>query len=951
MENITDYRLLDFFQRANADYLEQLYEEFRKTPDSVDPKWALFFAGFEAGYGESTEAATQKNGEAPTNGDVPSASAAPLAIGSHCPTGGEELSKLNYGVQDLVHTYRELGHFEATLDPLEQPRKPNPLLELNQFGLDEKYLDCHVANGTFQGPTDGTLGGLLGQLRHTYCRNIGVEFMHISSKEQREWLLARIEPSSNDPDLTGEERRRALDQLISAESFETFLHTKYLGQKRFSVEGSEALIPLLEAVIEEGARLGVDEVVMGMSHRGRLNVLAHVLHKPYELIFSEFEGTTPWQESEGDGDVKYHLGFSNDRTALCGRVVHTSLSYNPSHLELVDPVIQGIVRAKQQRKGTNGQSRVLPVLMHGEAAFTGQGIVPETLSLSELKVYRTGGTIHVIVNNQVGFTATPKQTRFTPYPTDVALMIQAPIFHVNGDDPSAVVHAAKLAIAFRQQFNIDVFIDLWCYRRRGHNESDEPAYTQPLMYEQIAKHASVVQLYARKLLEAGDIDGAYVEQVVNRLKERLTGAMNLARQSHPQQKIQTLGGLWKGLTRDGDWNAATGIAREVINQITDSYLKTPEGFTIHAKLKFLAMRREMAQGKRPVDWGCAEMWALGSLLMEGTPVRLIGQDSERGTFSHRHALLHDIHTGARYVPLQHLSSGQATFTIRNSMLSELAVLGFEYGFSSADPHTLVIWEAQFGDFVNGAQPIIDQFLVSAESKWLRMSGLVLLLPHGYEGQGPEHSSARLERFLQLCADNNIQVCYPTRSAQFFHLLRRQMRRTFRKPLVIMSPKSLLRDERAASPLEEFTQISFQRVLADPRKPNPEHVRRILFCSGRVFYTLDAANEQHNREDLAIIRVEQLYPFPEPELQAVIAKYQNATEFCWVQEEPRNMGAWSYIEPRLRELLPDNTKITYVGRDEAASPATGIFHVHEAEEKSIIHKALSVPEPVSTPATA
>ncbi|WP_425613567.1 2-oxoglutarate dehydrogenase E1 component [Anatilimnocola sp. NA78] len=922
MENMTGNRSLDFFQRANGAYLELLYTEFKERPDSLDPHWALFFAGFEAGYGEAANVAN---------------------------TPPVTQSDLSDGVSDLAHSYRELGHFEATLDPLGHARPQNSLLSLAQFGLTEEHMSCDVGSGTFLGPTDGTLRSLLDQLRQTYCANLGVEFMHIASKEQRDWLVARIEPHCNVPQLTNDERRRVLDQLLAAETFETFLHTKYVGQKRFSIEGSEALIPLLEAVIEDGAAIGVEEVVMGMSHRGRLNVLAHVLHKPYEFIMSEFEGTTPWQESEADGDVKYHLGFSNDRTALCGHPIHTSLSYNPSHLELVDPVIQGIVRAKQQRKGDEGQALVLPMLLHGEAAFTGQGIVPETLSLSELPAYRTGGTIHVIVNNQVGFTATADQTRFTPYATDVALMIQAPVFHVNGDDPEAVVHAAKLAIAFRQQFNVDVLIDLWCYRRRGHNEADEPAYTQPRMYAQIAQQPSVVQLYAKRLLGTGDIDEGYVERTTAQLRNRLNEAMKLAKQRHPQQKIQTLGGLWTGLSRGGDEHADTVIGQEVIDRIVDSYLKQPDDFAIHPKLKFLTGRREMAQGTRLVDWGCGEMLSLGSLLLEGTSVRLMGQDSERGTFSHRHAVLHDARTDAPYIPLQHLSAQQGSFTIRNSMLSELAVLGFEYGFSSADPHTLVIWEAQFGDFANGAQAIIDQFLVSAESKWLRMSGLVLLLPHGYEGQGPEHSSARLERFLQLCGDNNIQVCYPTRSAQYFHLLRRQMRRSFRKPLIIMSPKSLLRDERAASSLAEFTQSSFQPVLGDPQQPDPELVRRLVFCSGRVFYPLDEARQKREQQNLAIVRIEQLYPFPQQQIRAALAQYRRLSDICWLQEEPRNMGAWSYLEPRLRELLPKHATPIYIGRDEAASPATGIFHVHEAEEKSFIEQTLDIPEPASTPA--
>jgi 2-oxoglutarate dehydrogenase E1 component len=936
-------RALDFFQRANSSYLEYLYSLFQNQPEALDPQWALFFAGFEAGFGEAGAPA-----RAAIEHQLRPPGAEPAGT---CPASGKSLIKLADGIQDLVHSYRELGHLEATLDPLGQPRTANPLLALERFGLSEEDLPCEGGAGTFLGPTDGTLQSLLDQLRLTYCGHLGVEFMHIASKEQRDWLIERMEPACNVPQLTCDEKQRVLQQLITAETFETFLHTKYVGQKRFSLEGSEALIPLLETIIETGAELGVDEVVMGMPHRGRLNVLAHVLHKPYELILSEFEGTTPWQASEGDGDVKYHLGFSHDRLAACGRPVHTSLSYNPSHLELVNPVIQGIVRAKQERRGPAGQACVLPMLLHGEAAFTGQGIVPETLNLSELPAYRTGGTIHVVVNNQVGFTATADQTRFTPYPTDIARMIQAPIFHVNGDDPDAVVHAARLAIGFRQQFNVDVVIDLWCYRRRGHNEADEPAYTQPRMYERIGRHPSVVQQYARRLLEAGDIDEHFVQQTAGQLKQRLMEALNLARQRHPQQKIHTLGGLWTGLARSGESQVETKIPQTVIDRITDTYLHHPDGFSVHPKLKLLSARREMAQGKRPVDWGCAEMWSLGSLLLEGTPVRLMGQDSERGTFSHRHAVLHDTQTGETYIPLQHLSEDQGSFTIRNTMLSELAVLGFEYGYSSADPHTLVIWEAQFGDFANGAQPIIDQFLVSAESKWLRMSGLVLLLPHGYEGQGPEHSSARLERFLQLCGDDNIQVCYPTRSAQYFHLLRRQMRRNFRKPLVIMSPKSLLRDERAGSVLDDFTDSSFHPVFDDPQQPDPEQVRRLILCSGRVFYSLDAARQKSGQHNIALVRIEQLYPFPEPQVRSVLARYRRSRDVCWVQEEPKNMGAWTYIEPRLRALFPKHAAPIYIGRDAAASPATGIFHIHEAEEKAFLEQALDVTEPAPAPTAA
>ena len=924
-------RPLDFFQQANADYLERLHEEYLRDPDSVDPQWAIFFAGFEAGASEP---------QAPR------------------PAPQDETSReLATGVQDLVHSYRELGHFMARLDPLGNGRYQHPLLELDQFGLSEDDLDRHVGSGTFLGPTDGTLRSLIEQLKATYCGTIGVEYMTIADKHQREWLQQRMEPILNQPEYSEKQVQEILTHLITAETFETFLHTKYLGQKRFSVEGAESLIPLLETIIEQGAALDVDEIVMGMPHRGRLNVLANVLRKPYEIILSEFEGTVPWQTSEGDGDVKYHLGYSNDRT-INGKAIHCSLSYNPSHLELVDPVIQGIVRAKQQRKRDDDHGRVVPILIHGEAAFTGQGIVPETLSLSELRSYRTGGTIHIIINNQVGFTATKEQTRFTPYPTDVARMIQAPIFHVNGDDPEAVVHAASLAIAFRQQFKVDVMIDLWCYRRRGHNESDDPTYTQPRMYQQIAEHPTVVQRYTQQLLEEGKLQPDEAESAASVVRQRLKEAQELAKQRHPHQKIQSLGGLWKGLQRAGrDWSAQTAIEQPVMARVTDRYLHPPERFAMHSKLqRQFKQREEMTKGEKPVDWGCAEMWAIGSLLLEGTPVRLVGQDSERGTFSHRHAVLHDVETGERYIPLERLAKDQAQFTIINTMLSELAVLGFEYGFSSADPHTLVIWEAQFGDFVNGAQPIIDQFIVSAESKWQRMSGLVLLLPHGYEGQGPEHSSARLERFLQLCGDENIQVCYPTQSAQYFHLLRRQMRRNFRKPLVVMAPKSLLREPRAGSSLADFTEGSFRLVIDDPQQPDSRLIRRLLLCSGRVFFPLQHARGEREIDSVAIARVEQLYPFPAEEISALLRRYRGIEELCWVQEEPKNMGAWSYIEPRLRSLLPEGVVLKYAGREEAASPATGLHHLHEMEEETLLSEALGKKEakedvPVAVKTTA
>jgi 2-oxoglutarate dehydrogenase E1 component len=918
---MAEMQALDFFHRANADYLEQLYAEYQRDPMALDHYWQAFFGGFEAGFeqpGRSLDSGSTGNAGGRTR---------------------EPLDRLTQGVFDLVHSYRELAHCTARLDPLGSERPAHPLLALSESGLSDEDLDHPIQTSSFLGPRAATLRELVAQLEATYCGTIGVETMSITDKAQREWLQERIEGSLNRTQFSAQESRHILELLIRAETFEQFLHAKFVGQKRFSLEGAESLIPLVDTLIEHGAALGAEEMVMGMTHRGRLNVLANIIHKPSEIILSEFEGTPRRQISAGEGDVKYHMGYSHNRVTAKGHKIHCSLSSNPSHLELVDPVIEGMVRAKQERLGDNDRGRVVPVLIHGEAAFTGQGIVSETLGLSELPAYRTGGTIHIIVNNQVGFTATPEQTRFTPYPTDVAKMIQAPIFHVNADDPEAVVHVAQLAIAFRQQFKVDVMIDLWCYRRHGHNETDDPTFTQPMIYGQIEEHPTVTQIYAQRLMREGKLHSGEDEQIRSAERKRLDEALKRARQFKPRQRIMTLGGAWEGLSRAGsDWTARTAVGADVLRRIAELTGQLPRDFSLHRKLKrVLSARTEMAAGERLVDWGCAEMWAVGSLLLEGTGVRLTGQDVERGTFSHRHAVLHDVQNGTRYVPLEHLSENQGRFTITNTILSELGVLGFEYGFSSADPRTLVMWEAQFGDFANGAQTISDQFIASSESKWQRMSGIVLLLPHGYEGQGPEHSSARLERWLQLCAENNLQVCYTTQAAQYFHLLRRQMLRTFRKPLVLLTPKSLLRFEPSFSAIDDFTKGEFRPLIDDPARPDREHVQRLVLCSGRIFFVLQAAREERGADDIALVRIEQLYPFPADELQAVIARYRRAQEVYWVQEEPRNMGAWSFLEPRLRASLPDTCVLSYQGRDEAASPATGSFWAHEMEEKLLIER--------------
>ena len=902
--------LFDFFSRANADYIEQLYQQYQADPTAVDERWAVFFAGFEAGNGPGSILANL----------LSSKSGSPAE-----------------GVNHLVHSYRELGHFVANLNPLGGNREEHPLLQLKEFGLhDPDDLDRSVGNGGFSGPVSGeTLRDLLAALRTTYCGTFGVEYMDIADKTQREWLKDRMEPSLNHPQLSVEEKTHIFNCLASAEGFEQFLHTKYVGQKRFSLQGAESTIPLMDTLLNEAGALGAEEILVGMAHRGRLNVLTNVIGKPYDMVLREFEGTSVLPSDEGDGDVKYHLGYTNTRTTPSGNALQVSLCPNPSHLEVVDPVVVGMAKAKQNARNDSEGSRVIPILIHGEAAFTGQGVVPETLNLSELPAYRTGGTIHLIINNQVGFTATARETRFTPYPTDVAKMIQAPVFHVNGDDPEAVVHAARLAMQFRQQFKVDVFIDLWCYRRYGHNETDDPSFTQPVMYRKIDSLPSVRDLYAQKLVTEGSLTQDGIDRINQQVKERLDQALATARETRGAP-ASVFRDLWEGFDRArGDWSARTNVSHEEILQITALGTQVPDGFTVNRKLvKLLETRRQMAKGDKNADWGCAEMWAFGSLLQEGTPVRLMGQDSERGTFSHRHAVLHDANNGEEWTPLAHFP---ARFTVKNTMLSEFAVMGFEYGYSVADPRNLVLWEAQFGDFVNGAQTVLDQFLVSGESKWDRMSGLVLLLPHGYEGQGPEHSSARLERFLQSCAENNIQVCYPSVPAQYFHLLRRQIHRKFRKPLVLMMPKSMLRDERSTSKIEDFTQGRLHLVL-DDETVKAEAVERVIFCTGKVYFGLASAREERAIKNTAIVRIEQLYPFPKAELEAVFARFPKAKEFMWVQEEPKNMGAWFFIEPRLRPFL-DGRELHYRGRGEAASPAHGFYRVHQLEEQEFIKSAL------------
>ncbi|MGN6727853.1 MAG: 2-oxoglutarate dehydrogenase E1 component [Tepidisphaeraceae bacterium] len=914
----------DFVNRANADYIEQVFQQWKKDPSSVAEQWQAYFAGFEMGAGRR---------------DLDS-------LGSEVSANPSADAEFRSGIYDLVHTYREIGHYSASLDPLKLVQRPeHPMLALSNFGLSNADLDRNVGRGSFGGTTDGTLRDLIDKLRLTYCESIGVEFTGIGNKEQREWVQARVEANWNHAPLTPADRSHLFFQLVAAEEFEQYLGRAFIGAKRFSSEGAESLIPMLNTLIEHaGTDLNGEAVVLAMAHRGRLNVLAHVLNKPYENIVSEFAGTSARPAGiSGDGDVKYHLGYANTRALPDKSTIKVSLLPNPSHLEMINPIQQGIVRCKQDYADDKQRTKLIPVCIHGDAAFCGQGVVAETLCLSELPGYETGGTIHLIVNNQIGFTTPPRQGRFTPYCTDMAKAIQAPIFHVNGDDPEAVVQVAKIAIEFRQKFKGDVIIDLWCYRRHGHNEQDEASFTQPLMYKAIAAHPSVRAIYQQKLIDTNVITPADAEQAKQTVLGRLNSARELAREVRPRLKVPKFSGVWTGYGLAGDdWSANTTVPLKTLEQVMQGYDGAPKGFTYHPKLEknVVGARREMVKTGKGIDWGCAEMLAFGSLLLQGIDIRFTGQDVERGTFSHRHDVYHDYNTGDTFTPLQHLNAKQGKFFISNSMLSEEAVLAYEWGYASADPRNLVLWEAQFGDFVNGAQAIIDQIIAASESKWNYMSGLVMLLPHGYEGAGPEHSNAYVERFLSLCAEENMQVAMPSLPSTYFHMLRRQQLRKFRKPLILFMPKNLLRRPDASSSIEEFTDQQLRLVIDDPHISDKDKVTRVLLCAGKAYYTLNKARLEKKIDNVAIIRLEQFYPLPKAELVAALNKYRRVSEVCWVQEEPQNRGAWSYMQPILRAMLPD-VLVSYQGREAAASPATGSMAMHEAEEREFVASALEV----------
>jgi 2-oxoglutarate dehydrogenase E1 component len=930
--------------RANAAIIEAAYERWTQNPDSVDPTWRAFFQGFTLGV----------------NGGAPSAAIASLAEGDVHPAAAAPIidSLKQSRVHQLINAYRSIGHLEAYLDPLNDSPPAHPKLSLAQFDLSDDDLDTAFDVGTYLGGGQMKLRDILIQLRLTYCDHVGVEYTHIQDVDVRTWLQEKMETTRNQPDFSKTEKVRILRRVHKAELFERFLHTKYVGQKRFSLEGGETMVAAVDAMIEHCPHVGVEEVVMGMAHRGRLNILTSVMRKSFDVLFEQFSENYLPDAVGGDGDVKYHLGYEAVLDTAAGKKVEIRLAANPSHLEIVNPVVEGKARARQRIRGdTETRKRVLPLLIHGDAAFAGQGVVAETLNFSQLPGYRTGGTVHFIVNNQIGFTTEPEEARSTRYCTDVAKMIEAPVFHVNGDDPEAVCMVAQLALEFRERFGRDVVIDMYCYRKHGHNETDEPAFTQPVLYKKIAAHPQVSAVLSRKLIAEGTITAAESEAIRAEYTAALEKNLEKAKASETAKSAKRAAAIeqrkFVGSTAvfQPDYHfkpVTTRVTAEALGQVAHALTTVPADFKPNPKIKrFLEARSQAHKEGGPIDWGFAEALAYGTLLLEGAPVRLSGQDCERGTFSHRHAVLHDMETQATYTPLKNIAPQQAQFCVYNSLLSEAGVLGFDYGYSLDYPNLLCIWEAQFGDFANGAQVVIDQFIASGESKWQRTSGLVLLLPHGYEGQGPEHSSARLERFLQLCAEDNIQVANFTTPANFFHALRRQMKRDFQKPLIVMSPKSLLRHPACTSRVDDFTHGGFQEIIDDPsyasgttRAPFPADVKppaRLVLCSGKVYYDLIDYRGKHPETNAAIVRIEQLYPLHRKRLTEIAKKYADA-QLVWAQEESENNGAWTWIAPQLEEIF--GRKPHYAGRDASASPAVGSLALHKLELAALLKDAFT-----------
>ncbi|GAB5469867.1 MAG: 2-oxoglutarate dehydrogenase E1 component [Rhodospirillales bacterium] len=930
---------------AKAGALADLYRRYLESSGSVDPAWQSVFT-------QLTPDATGLLDHLIGRQSAPAAQAGNGLAVAAAANGSDVQSAARDSIRALmlIRSYRVRGHLQANLDPLGlAPHPPHPELDYRTYGFTEADLNRPIFIDGVLGRETATINEIVASVQKTYCGKIGVEFMHIQVPDQKAWIQERIENVENRTEFSVPGKRAMLERLTAAEVFETFLDKKYTGTKRFGLDGGESLIPALEQIVKRGGQLGIKELVIGMPHRGRLNVLANFMTKPFQAIFSEFQGGAANPDDVGgSGDVKYHLGTSTDRE-FDGNKVHLSLTANPSHLEAVDPVVVGKVRAKQAQYNDQERRQVMGLLMHGDAAFAGQGLVAETLDLSELKGYRIGGTIHVIVNNQIGFTTNPVNARSGPYCSEAAKIIQAPILHVNGDDPEAVVHVARIATEFRQQFNKDVVIDMFCYRRFGHNEGDEPAFTQPRMYKTIKSQPTTRQIYADRLVQEGVIAENEAKSLVDSMHERLEREFQAANSYRPN-KADWLEGRWSGMKTVRGYDArrgATAVTDELIHEVGKAITTLPESLKVNSKLKrIIGNRRKAIESGEGIDWATAEHLAFGTLLAEGSPVRLTGQDCNRGTFSQRHAAIVDQETEERYKPLHHISPQQGMLEIIDSPLSEMAVLGFEYGYSLAEPGALVLWEAQFGDFANGAQVIIDQFIASGESKWLRMSGLVMLLPHGYEGQGPEHSSARIERYLQLCAEDNLQVVNCSTPAQYFHVLRRQLHRDFRKPLIVATPKSLLRHKRCVSKLSDMTGDSgFHRLLHCDELPSPaEKAKQVVLCSGKVYYDLLEAREAKGIADIHLLRMEQIYPFPTDALIEELAHYKSC-DLVWCQEEPRNMGAWPFVSSFLEEVAEEagmkKPRPRYAGRNSAASPATGSFKRHVKEQTALIDEALTL----------
>jgi 2-oxoglutarate dehydrogenase E1 component len=931
---------------SNAPYVEELYESYLDNPGSISDQWRDYFDQLQHQPAVDGREITRDQAHAPI---VESFAQRAKANAFVCRAQEPDLSvagKQVY-VQSIIAAYRSLGSRFAELDPLKRHDRPViPELDPSFYGLTEADLDqVYSATNTYFTKADTmTMRDMLKALRDTYCRSVGAEFMHISDPAAKRWIQERLESTIGVPSFSPERKRHILQQVTEAEGLERFLHTKYVGQKRFSLEGGESFIACMDEVVGHGGDNGVQEIVVGMAHRGRLNMLVNIMGKMPGDLFAEFEG----KHAEGltDGDVKYHNGFSSDLSTR-GGPIHLSLAFNPSHLEIVNPVVEGSVRARQDRRNDEEGLQVLPVLVHGDAAFAGQGVVMETLNLAQTRGYGTGGTLHIVINNQIGFTTSdPRDTRSTLYCTDVVKMIEAPVFHVNGDDPEAVVYVTQLALDYRMQFHHDVVVDIVCFRKLGHNEQDTPSLTQPLMYKSIGKHPGTRKVYADKLVAQGILAEGEPDQLVKDYRQLMEDGQRTIEPvlTDYKNKYSTdwspfLGAKWTD-------QADTGVPLAELTRIGEKLTTVPEGFTVHSLVnKLLNDRRAMARGEHNVDWGMGEHLAFATLVASGYAIRITGQDSGRGTFTHRHAVLHDQKRerwdDGTYIPLQNVSDNQAPFTVIDSVLSEEAVLAFEYGYATAEPNTLTIWEAQFGDFVNGAQVVIDQFITSGEAKWGRQCGLTMMLPHGYEGQGPEHSSARIERFLQLCADNNIQVVQPTNGAQIFHVLRRQMIRPFRKPLVILTPKSLLRNKDATSPLSDLAVSQFLPVIGEQDDSiDPAGVKRVLVCSGKVYYDIVHARKDAGRNDVAVLRIEQLYPFAHKSFQAELQKYSNAKEIVWVQDEPQNQGPWFYIQHHLYENMAEGQRLGYAGRAASASPAVGYLAKHQEQQRNLLEQALA-----------